>query len=77
MVRGAACGHMHSVIVGNAGEIVPQSGLTVSGDELCALFGTKYNVEDGTDIAMWHVCHPLKGAPVINIRRIPSASALG
>ena len=59
MVRGAACGkHLHSVVVSDAGEVVPQPGLTVGRDELRALFGAKDDVEDGTDVAVWHTCRP-------------------
>jgi len=49
------------MVARDSGEVVPQIGLTVGRDQVCALFGAEDDVEDGTDVAVRHVVSPPKG----------------
>jgi hypothetical protein len=60
---------MHTVVVRDSDEVAPETSLMVEGNQLSALPGTEDDVEEGTDVTVWHGVPPAKS--------LPSAPALG
>ena len=66
MIGGASNGkHLHAVIAGNFGKVIPKPQLAIGRNELLALLGGEDDVEEGANVAVWHV-PPLKGFPEIS-----------
>ncbi|MGD0932490.1 MAG: hypothetical protein ABR902_17710 [Candidatus Korobacteraceae bacterium] len=50
--------HLHAVIAADPREVVPQPRLMFGANALHALFGAEDDMENGTDVAVGHMCRP-------------------